>query len=245
MSEINPTNEIPNAELQQTKAELKRIKIDYNELKNQIETDLNFQQLIENTLNLINLIDKNGIIKYANYVLPELKYKDMIGSSVLEFLDSEYDVIFRDNIRLTFKGETSKLETKNVFGKYFLNHFIPYEGNHDEILLVSIDITEQKTEELALKESEEKYKALSQNSPGMNYHAYSDWSAEIFGGSELISGYTSDELNLNEENWLTIIHPDDKTRVFQEGEQLLEKPCSLLQTYRIIDKQNNIRWVED
>lgn len=96
-----------------------------------------------------------------------------------------------------------------------------------------------------LLESELKHRTLVNNIPGMVYRAYPDWSAEIMSESKLISGYTVDEISSLDENWLSLIHPDDRERVYQEGNELTKSPKSIVQVYRIIDKKNEIRWVED
>ena len=104
------------------------------------------------------------------------------------------------------------------------------------------DITERKRVEKAIRKSEAKHKALIKNIPGMVYRAFSDWSAEIVSGSDKISGYTNAELNSKEKNWLSIIHPDDIEQVFDEGSVLVTRPKDIVQTYRIITKNGNIKW---
>ena len=107
------------------------------------------------------------------------------------------------------------------------------------------NITKRKQAEEELQKSEIQHKALIKNIPGMVYRAYSDWSAEIFSGSEIISGYTTVELKSKEKNWLSIVHPDDMEIVYKVGSEFITKSKELVQTYRIITKSGNIRWVED
>ena len=99
--------------------------------------------------------------------------------------------------------------------------------------------------EKKLRESEEKHTKLVHNIPGMVYEGKRDWSAEIINGCEELCGYTSEELKSNEKNLLNIIHPDDKERIFIEGSELPNQKNNLIQTYRIITKEGDIRWVED
>jgi PAS domain S-box-containing protein len=110
---------------------------------------------------------------------------------------------------------------------------------------VSRDINKRKQAEEALQESEIKHKTLVHNIPGMVYRAYTDWSAEIISGSREICGYTNEELNSQEESWLSIIYPDDKEKVFKEGLELTKRQQDAVQTYRIATKDGNIRWIED
>jgi len=110
---------------------------------------------------------------------------------------------------------------------------------------VSRDINDRKQAEEALRKSEIKHKTLVHNIPGMVYRAYTDWSAEIISGSKEVCGYTNEELNSQEENWLSIIHPDDKKKVFKEALELTKRQQDAVQIYRIATKDGNIRWVED
>ena len=112
-------------------------------------------------------------------------------------------------------------------------------------LAVFEDITEHLKAVRALKESEEQQPALVQNVPGMVYEAYPDWTARIITDSVRVCGYTVDELNTREFGWISIVHPDDRAGVFEEGFELTRKPKNLVQVYRILCKDEGIRWVED
>ncbi|MHC4087141.1 MAG: PAS domain-containing protein, partial [Planctomycetota bacterium] len=108
------------------------------------------------------------------------------------------------------------------------------------------DITEQKKEQEKLKDSEERYRTLSGNIPGMIYRAKADWSAEFFSHRETnCCGYFVEDLKSGKIKWLDIIHPDDKQRVFDEGSELAKEPGTLIQEYRIFANDGSIRWVED
>lgn len=119
------------------------------------------------------------------------------------------------------------------------------KGNISQIIVTFMDITDRKAIEQKLRESELKHKTLVKNIPGMVYRAYSDWSAEVICGSRRICGYTNEELNSKEDNWLSIIHPDDKEDVFKKGMELIKSQKDNVQIYRIITRDGDIRWVED
>jgi len=107
------------------------------------------------------------------------------------------------------------------------------------------DVTNQKLAEMILKESEIKHKTLVKNIPGMVYRAYPDWSADVVSGSEAVCGYTKNELASKKDNWLSIIHPDERETVLHEGSELINAPQDIVQTYRIKAKDGGTRWVED
>lgn len=125
---------------------------------------------------------------------------------------------------------------------------IPSFDHHKNVIRVVHvikDITERKRAEEILKDNEIKYRTLVENVPGMTYRGKSDWSAEIISGSKAVCGYTPHEINTMEKNWLSIIHPADRQAIYVQGKALLEQHASIIQVYRILHKEGDVRWVED
>ncbi|MFC1896573.1 transporter substrate-binding domain-containing protein [Thermodesulfobacteriota bacterium] len=106
-------------------------------------------------------------------------------------------------------------------------------------------LEESKQAQKLLQESERKYRTLSSNLPCMVYRAGSDWSSEIISNTEIVCDYSVDEFITQKVNWLDLIHPDDKQRVFTESSRLKEKSMSIVQEYRILDRVGRTRWVRD
>ncbi len=107
------------------------------------------------------------------------------------------------------------------------------------------EITERKKAEEDLRNSEETYRTLSKNIPGMVYRGKPDWSTEIITDSEIISGYSIEEFKSHEIIWFELIHPDDKNKVLNDSAKLTNNAMRLIQEYRIIAKDGSIHWVED
>ncbi len=107
------------------------------------------------------------------------------------------------------------------------------------------DVTERKKAEQALGRSEQQYRALCDNIPGMVYRADPDWSTRVVSDSYSVCGYSARELNSKRVNWLDIIHPDDKAKVVREAVELQKRHTEIVQQYRVIDKSGAARWVED
>lgn len=118
-------------------------------------------------------------------------------------------------------------------------------GGEDRVLVSMIDITERKLAEQKLKESEEKYRTLIKNIPGMVYRGNPDWTTNFISHSEVISGYRDDEFMSHKLNWIDLIHPDDKQSILKEGHLGVKETKSLSQVYRIYTKNGSIRWVND
>ena len=119
-------------------------------------------------------------------------------------------------------------------------------GKPEAILGIAKDISVIKETEKALRESENNYRTLLNNIPGMVYRGNHDWSVETVKGVEDLCGFTRDELNSMKDGWINIIHPDDRDKVFEEASDSFEGIQKVfIQTYRIITKGGEILWVED
>jgi PAS domain S-box-containing protein len=117
--------------------------------------------------------------------------------------------------------------------------------NGGTVLYVMHDITDRKRAEEHLRKSEESYRTLTSNIPGMVYRAKPDWSIEIIAHSEKLCGYSADEFKNQKINWLDLIHPDDKNRFLDESSKIDNEPNSIYQEYRIVVKDGSTRWVSD
>ncbi|MBU3917107.1 PAS domain S-box protein, partial [bacterium] len=173
------------------------------------------------------IYDKNGEpcdyrflkVNTAFEKMSGLKSDDIIKKRALELLPGlekswieRYGQVVKTGVPARFENFVKKMN------KYF--EVYAYRPQEEQFACVYQDITERKQMEKALRDSEKKYKTLIENVPGMIYKAYPDWSAEIICGSIEICGYTEKELNSGDGKWLSIVHPEDKDRVFAEGHDL-------------------------
>ena len=106
-------------------------------------------------------------------------------------------------------------------------------------------ISTQHLAEQKLIASETEYRTLVGNIPGMVYRANPDWTTRIVSGSQDVCGYSTEELNAGVVNWADIIYPEDIPKVFEESQILRSVPTKMVQTYRIIGRENRVRWIDD
>jgi len=114
------------------------------------------------------------------------------------------------------------------------------------------DITEQKRLERQLEEAvertERQYQTLIDNVPGIVFRnrAGDDWPMEFVSeGCEELTGYTRDELE-NEVRWeRRVIHPDERGEVFDRAVRALEEDGRFEDTYRIVTKDGEVKWVNE
>jgi PAS domain S-box-containing protein len=109
------------------------------------------------------------------------------------------------------------------------------------------EITERVQAETAMKESEEKYRRLIKNLPGIVYRGYRDWSVEFIDNKiEQITGHAAEEFNTRKIKWSDIIFPDDIHAASLDFQKALKtKDQSYVREYRIESKDNRIYWIQD
>ncbi|HIJ66877.1 MAG TPA: PAS domain S-box protein [Planctomycetes bacterium] len=209
---------------------------------------------IESSINAFTISNSCGKTLYVNPAFIRMwgyeEPAEVIGKNTTEFWRDEkrvLDVIETLKKEGEWRGELSaRRKDDSYFDAQVSASMVKGRAGQPDYLMASfVDITERKKTEQALRDSEQKYKTLVENIPGMVYRAYPGWSAEIFFGCEEICGYTPRELNSREKNWLSVIHPDDKERVLREGAEIVNEPASIVQVYRITTKSGHVRWVED
>lgn len=226
--------------------------------RKQAEEELkSLSSIVEQSTEGMALVDMNGNLTFANKAWCEMhgykSFKSLIGKNLAVFHSKaqiENDVIpFNEKVNKygTYSGEVGHISKDGKPFPTLMTSSIIKDQQDIPIAIAGIakNITERKQAEQALKESEEKYRTFTFNIPGMTYRGGIDWSTEIVTNLEEVSGYSIDEWDIQEMNWLNLIHPDDKQAVFKGGTKLSKNTMSMIQEYRIIHKDENIRWVRD
>jgi PAS domain S-box-containing protein len=122
---------------------------------------------------------------------------------------------------------------------------LPYYGKKVRTIAVR-DITDRHRAEAALRDSESRYRAISQLTSDYIYAAdvsfngdlRFEWVTQAF---ERISGYTSPDLET--QGWMSIVVPEDVDALRQFAIERLVSSGSL--DYRIVTKTGDIRWLRD
>jgi PAS domain S-box-containing protein len=109
------------------------------------------------------------------------------------------------------------------------------------------EISERLQAEAAMRETEEKYRRLIKNLPGVVYRGYTDWSVEFIDKKiEQLTGYTVEEFNSRQINWSDIIFHEDIKAVSDDFLKALKsKNQSYVREYRIKAKNGSIYWIQD
>ena len=107
---------------------------------------------------------------------------------------------------------------------------------------------ERITNENAIHESEEKFRLLANNIPGTVYLSnYDENNSKIYinDNIEKLTGYPKVSFFNNEISFINLIHPQDKIKTIAAQKRAIDQKIPIHLTYRIINKSNEIVWVEE
>jgi PAS domain S-box-containing protein len=192
------------------------------------------------------------VVEYSGYTPEEIVNNP---SLFIEPIHSEDLPIMHEYLKQSAKtlkeySVEHRLKTPDGETRWFHVKSIPEKLNNGDISWggISVDITERKLLEHALKESEEQYQAVSKITSDYSYtfrvepdgNIVNEW---VTGALERITGFSKEGL-IAKGGWESLIHPDDLHIPIRQLKLLFSNQSKTVE-YRIIDKAGNIRWMKD
>lgn len=154
-------------------------------------------------------------------------------------------------------GQTVTAETEFIdprtrrqnYCSYIFSPIANAKGSIEAILVTNRDITELKAAEAALRESESRYRILSQITSDFAYSFHllpdqtwaEEWMTEAF---TRITGYTPEEIDISGWPECKCIHPDDREMLLEQAQDRSSNRKEVSE-YRIVTKSGEIRWLWD
>ena len=219
-------------------------------------SEARFRHLVESASDAIYRIDPHGVFTYANPVASRLlgfraEEGGIIGRMYLEFVRRDYH---EQGIALYKKQVTERIPVtywefpaiapdgrelwigQNV-------HIEQRDGWVTSLFAVARDITERKKAELALRESEARYRFLTEHSTDMLSRHAADGTT-IFASPACFSmlGYTPGELVGN--SMFEYCHPDDLEAMRAATARLIGHQGAETLTYRARRRDGSYVWLE-
>jgi PAS domain S-box-containing protein len=223
------------------------------------EAESRYRALVEQLplVTYVSAIDKPG---FSAYVSPQID--GLLGYSPDEWLATPnlfWRVVHPDDLeRVRAEHHTGYAKGQPFSTQYRL---IARDGRvvwvEDQVIVVAdaagapvqaqgflLDITHRKATEVALSESEERFRTLVANVPGVIFRCSidNDWTMEFLSDEieELVGYPASDFIANNVRTYASVIHPDDATRLAAEvGAAVLEdRPYTI--EYRTLHRDGSI-----
>ena len=163
-----------------------------------------YRDLVENSHELIGTHDLRGLILSANPAIAAalgLPLDGVVGKNILDFLAPEFAVGFHENMeRVKAEGGSRGLMVmitssgERRIWEYY--NSLRSEGIAEPIVRgIARDITEQRLSQKALRESEERYRELFENSRDAIYvHDLGGRYVSVNRAAELLSGFDRQEI---------------------------------------------------
>ncbi|MFP4459242.1 MAG: PAS domain-containing protein [Candidatus Zixiibacteriota bacterium] len=198
-----------------------------------------------------NIIDFN---KLANDNARRLTSKDMQpGHNIMEYALKQYQVKFEENLNKALVGEYIRhevflpgLQDESIWFSMCFSPVLNDQGNVCGILFCSLDITEQKGMEIALRDTNEDLHDLIEMIESDVFFARLDSEGSILRsylspGIHKTTGYKREFFLNYAENFLKIIHNDDLQSVKEKFMLILQGKEDIVESkFRLVRKDNKI-----
>ncbi|MCL0058184.1 PAS domain S-box protein [Dehalococcoidia bacterium] len=193
------------------------------------ESEEKYRSLVESTEDSIYLVDRD-----CRYLFVNNTHLSRIGLSMEEIRGRRYGELhseeedtkeFAERVEEVFEtGKSVPHEHRSRRdNRYFLRTFSPVndsEGRTTAVTVVSKDITERKLAEEALRESEEKYRSLIDQSQDVIYLLYEGKFELINKRFEELLGYTLEEVNAPDFHFMNLVAPESRGLVEERREKV-------------------------
>jgi PAS domain S-box-containing protein len=226
--------------------------------RKQAEVDLEqnrelFQRFMDSNPACAYLKDENGRYTYINKVTERL-FPNMIGKTDFEIFPEAIAKELRENdMTALMNGGVSKFDetTEGASGLLYWTVFkfpIVFSSGKKFLGALALDVTKQKKLEEQLRESEERYRTISEITSDYAYafrvepqgKLTLEWMTAAF---SRISGLTQEEV-MARRGWLNLLHQEDLAAVQRYRETVFSGQAQSCE-FRIIAKSGEVRWLQD
>ncbi|SDL03643.1 PAS domain S-box-containing protein [Catalinimonas alkaloidigena] len=171
-------------------------------------------------------------------LLPERQPDGALSSDLVA---SRFQTV-RKGLSFSFEGQHQRLDGELIDTEITLNSL----ETPDNFLMVAIirNITDRKQAEVALKESEAKFRTLADNAPVLMKMTNANNYFNFFSRQWLtFTGYTSEQALEN--GWLDNLHPDDLPNFLVTLDRAFKRRGSFEINYRLKRADGTYRWMLD
>ncbi|MCS6988152.1 MAG: PAS domain S-box protein [Chloroherpetonaceae bacterium] len=172
----------------------------------------------------------------------------LIGRNLFDIYPEREGRIIAEHLEKAFKGETTNFEVHLGDDDYFyiLSPIREENGAIERILVITQNITERKQADRLLRENEERYRLVLEQTGQLVY----DWDMlanrlKWAGAIERLTGYAPEEHQITLDEWANNIHPEDRERATRLLEETLKSGAPYRAEYRYRRKDGSYFWVED
>ncbi len=211
------------------------------------DSEARFRALVDNSPDVIMILNVEGTILFINYTLPHLNVEEVTGTSVYNYLEQAHAQRYKDAIGHVFaNGSSRSLEVPAAGPSWWLARVNPIRSEGDDVeavLVIATDITERKRAEDALQESENTFRVLAETTSAAIFMFQGTEMLYANPAAALITGYPDEEIRRM--NFWDVIHPDYRERVKERGLSRQEHAdVPKRWEVQLQTKSGELRWVD-
>jgi PAS domain S-box-containing protein len=250
-------------ELRRRITELEASEIKLKEIENALQkSEERFRQIAESSGDFIWEVDVHGVYTYVNPIVDEIlgyRPEELIGTK--HFYD-----FFHPDIKETFKKAAFEVFAKKAVFRNFINPNVHKNGNTVILETSGLpvldstgnllgyrgsdrDITLRKKAEVALRESEERYKRMVSTVTAYTYSVGVSEGVAVSTqhsmGCIQVTGYNPEDYESDPYLWCKMIYPDDKMIVETSVKEVLAGHEVSPIEHRIMHRDGKVVWVRN
>lgn len=217
------------------------------------ESEEKYRDLVENSNEIIFTLDTNAVITYISPAVETIggyKAEEVVGRQSVEFIHPEdlpaVAQSFQRIVDGNFDPSEYRLRMKSGDYRWVRSASKPIYEGPDVVGVrgVLVDITERKTAEEALRDSERRFRALVENGSDGIALGTADGTITYAGPSTRnILGYDPEELVGHKA--YDFLHPDDAVYLMETVASLAGRPGGAASSsFRARHKDGSLRWIE-
>jgi len=217
------------------------------------QTKEELEGIIESSPSAIVVLDMQGIIRLWSPAAEKIFgwKKDEIIGKPNPLVPHEYQKSYHSQLKKIAKGKRYILSdveslTKNgkrIYISLSVSPLLNSKGKVEKMLAIMTDITKRKNAELQLKESENRYRTIFENT-GAATILFNKEGLITLTNSEMekVTGYKKEDIQ-GKRKWMEFVHPEDLPMMMEYHKKREIDPRTAPKNYeiRIIDKEGEIR----
>lgn len=219
------------------------------------ESEEKFRSLVETSPDILWEIDTDGTVRYISPMVSDLlgyTPEEIVGRPLNDLVPEKEQPETIKRMAWAFSSESPlpsiEIPARHRNGNELVLEIRPTrligpDGKVAGLRGVAVDITSRRRAEAALRESEEKFRNLAENTADILFTL--DRTGQITYVSPQVSQYGYAPEELIEKPFLTVIHPEDSDSISSTFSTVMTTGVQIVSAFRIIDRQGSIFWVEE
>jgi PAS domain S-box-containing protein len=218
------------------------------------ESEKRFRAIVETTPGCVKLVARDGTLLHINSIGLSMLGADsteaVVGKSVYDVIAPQHREMYQEFNERICRGERGSLEFDIVglkgLRRHMETHAAPLQttdGFYAQ-LAVSLDITERQRAEQALRESEQRFRVITDATPIMVWMAGTDKRCYYFnkGWLDFVGRNLEQETG---NGWADNVHPEEFDRCLQIYVSSFDARQPFEMEYRLRHRNGEYRWILD